>query len=423
MEKKDYTKMGGSGAVFLTTHWSLIEAAGSEETDPDRSLIGLLMEQYWRPVYCYLRRKGYDNEQAKDLTQGFFHEMVLGHRLVEKADAAKGRFRTYLLTALNRYVVNVHNAETARNAAIHAERQDWPLNRVVEALGTARSSFLAALGQLPQEAFSRPRRYPGTGESQTSVEEWTVWRARHDAAHTADLTAWREATLERRGGSKVVLLATLAAARQALLSAAALVPPAERASTPVCGIWTLQDLMGHVADWEQVGVEGLRQAIAGRPLGIEPVTDFDPWNQAHAEVRKGQSWDQVWADFHTIRQALVDTLKEMNESDLGLEFSYPWGGGGTACHWVRIFLNHDQEFVLVERCKDYGTRILPICVIVPPCSNQLPVNPCLFTTAQRDGGLVRTATEQNRHDKNNEWNRRLPNRRAVARNRTTTAFA
>jgi len=77
-------------------------------------LIGLLMEQYWRPVYCYLRRKGHDNEQAKDLTQGFFHEMVLGHRLIEKADAAKGRFRSFLLIALNRYLINVHNGETAR---------------------------------------------------------------------------------------------------------------------------------------------------------------------------------------------------------------------------------------------------------------------------------------------------------------------
>ena len=114
MGKKDYTEMGGVGEAFLTTHWSLIEAAGSEGQDADRSLIGLLMEQYWRPVYCYLRRKGYDNEEAKDLTQGFFHEMVLGHRLIEKADAAKGRFRSLLLIALNRYLINVHNGETAR---------------------------------------------------------------------------------------------------------------------------------------------------------------------------------------------------------------------------------------------------------------------------------------------------------------------
>jgi len=106
--------MGGVGEAFLTTHWSMIEAAASDGDDPDRALIGLLLEQYWRPVYCYLRRKGYGYEEAKDLTQGFFHEVVLGHELIQKAEPTKGRFRSLLLIALNRYLINVHNAETAK---------------------------------------------------------------------------------------------------------------------------------------------------------------------------------------------------------------------------------------------------------------------------------------------------------------------
>lgn len=100
--------------MFLTTHWSLIEAVGSQEQDRDRALIGLLLERYWRPVYCYLRRKGYSNEEAKDLTQGFFHEVVLHRHLVEKADPAKGRFRSFLLRALNFYLSDVRDAETTR---------------------------------------------------------------------------------------------------------------------------------------------------------------------------------------------------------------------------------------------------------------------------------------------------------------------
>jgi len=65
-------------------------------------------------VYCYLRQKGYDNEKAKDLTQGFFHEVVLGRGLIQKADQSKGRFRTFLLTALSRYLISVREYETAR---------------------------------------------------------------------------------------------------------------------------------------------------------------------------------------------------------------------------------------------------------------------------------------------------------------------
>lgn len=106
--------MGGTGQAFLTTHWSLIRGVGSDPDRQDRALIGLLLEKYWKPVYCYLRRKGYTNDKAKDLTQAFFHEAVLGRGLCEKADQSKGRFRSFLLIALNRYLINVHRAETAQ---------------------------------------------------------------------------------------------------------------------------------------------------------------------------------------------------------------------------------------------------------------------------------------------------------------------
>jgi len=114
MKGDDYTSMGGTGEAFLTTHWSAIEDAVSEDEDKNQALIGLLLKRYWKPVYCYLRRQGYDNEQAKDLTQGFFHEVVLGRGLVEKADQSKGRFRSFLLIALNRYLIDVKNEEVAR---------------------------------------------------------------------------------------------------------------------------------------------------------------------------------------------------------------------------------------------------------------------------------------------------------------------
>lgn len=114
MGHRDDTAIGGTGAAFLTTHWSLIGQVGSSAEARDQALIGLLMHRYWKPVYCYLRRKGYYNEQAKDLTQGFFHEVVLQRHLIERADAAKGRFRTFLLMALDRYLVNVYEKETAQ---------------------------------------------------------------------------------------------------------------------------------------------------------------------------------------------------------------------------------------------------------------------------------------------------------------------
>lgn len=113
MGNHDRTSMGGERDAFLTTHWSLIEDV-KEHRDKDRALIGLLIKQYWKPVYCYVRRKGHNNEQAKDLTQGFLHEVVLNRHLVDRADSSKGRFRSFLLHALNQYLLDEYRKETAR---------------------------------------------------------------------------------------------------------------------------------------------------------------------------------------------------------------------------------------------------------------------------------------------------------------------
>jgi RNA polymerase sigma-70 factor (ECF subfamily) len=111
MKRDDYTSMGGKAEAFLTTHWSIFEGSDSADEADSRALTGLLLNRYWKPVYCYLRRHGYDNEQAKDLTQSFFHEVVLERDLVDKADPAKGRFRSFLLMALNRYLANVRKSQ------------------------------------------------------------------------------------------------------------------------------------------------------------------------------------------------------------------------------------------------------------------------------------------------------------------------
>jgi RNA polymerase sigma-70 factor (ECF subfamily) len=107
------TDMGGARDTFLTTRWSLIDEIKSGE-DANRALIGSLLSTYWKPVYCYLRRRGYDNDQAKDLTQGFFHEVVLDRSLVQRAEQSKGRFRTFLLHVLNQYVINVKRKQAVR---------------------------------------------------------------------------------------------------------------------------------------------------------------------------------------------------------------------------------------------------------------------------------------------------------------------
>lgn len=114
MNRFDKTNMGGKNEAFLTTRWSDIHNAQSYEGAKKQEIINKLLRKYWKPVYCYLRRKGYDNENAKDLTQGFFHEIILGKHLIQQSDKTKGKFRTFLLTSLDRYVTDVYRYKAAQ---------------------------------------------------------------------------------------------------------------------------------------------------------------------------------------------------------------------------------------------------------------------------------------------------------------------
>jgi RNA polymerase sigma-70 factor (ECF subfamily) len=108
------TTMGGGKSSFRTTCWTQIAAAGADDEVVRQAVFEGLFRACWRPVYCYPRRKGDSNEQAKDLTQGFFQEIMLRGKLLAHADRGKGRFRTFLLTALEHYRTNVHQKGTAR---------------------------------------------------------------------------------------------------------------------------------------------------------------------------------------------------------------------------------------------------------------------------------------------------------------------
>lgn len=112
MELNSETEIGGTARAFLTTHWSLIGEIQSQD-EGKRALIGLLLERYWKPVYFYVRRKGFAVETAKDLTQAFFHEVVLNRDLIQRADQAKGRFRTFLLHALEQFLIDQYQKQSA----------------------------------------------------------------------------------------------------------------------------------------------------------------------------------------------------------------------------------------------------------------------------------------------------------------------
>jgi len=96
---------GTPRSVFVTTHWSVVLTAGRSDSPHARVALEKLCQAYWYPLYAYVRRRGQPPEDAKDLTQEFFARL-LERNWVERADQQKGRFRSFLLSAMNHFLAD-----------------------------------------------------------------------------------------------------------------------------------------------------------------------------------------------------------------------------------------------------------------------------------------------------------------------------
>jgi RNA polymerase sigma-70 factor (ECF subfamily) len=93
----------GRAGWFATTHWSVVLAAGRGGDEERGRALERLCGTYWRPIYNFVRRRGFTSDDAQDLTQEFFRDF-LEHNAVERADQSRGRFRTFLLSSVQNFL-------------------------------------------------------------------------------------------------------------------------------------------------------------------------------------------------------------------------------------------------------------------------------------------------------------------------------
>ncbi len=74
--------------LFATTHWSVVLASAGTNSPQARAALEQLCRTYWYPLYCYVRRRGYNHEDAQDLTQGFLLRW-LEHKSFARADSTR----------------------------------------------------------------------------------------------------------------------------------------------------------------------------------------------------------------------------------------------------------------------------------------------------------------------------------------------
>jgi DNA-directed RNA polymerase specialized sigma24 family protein len=107
------TPATGTGARFNTTHWSVVLTAGGVATEASRQALETLCRTYWFPLYAYLRHKGQSPHDAQDLTQAFLASLLARDSLQSVAQE-KGRFRTFLLAALNHFLSDERDKASAQ---------------------------------------------------------------------------------------------------------------------------------------------------------------------------------------------------------------------------------------------------------------------------------------------------------------------
>src|SRR5579863_8709672 len=133
---------------FPTTRWTLVVAAGDPQRREARSALVSLCENYWYPLYAYLRKRGYPADEAQDLTQEFFVRVLEG-RYLNRADPEKGRFRSFLLTSLNFFVADDEDRRKAR------KRGGGSVVPLEFSSGEERYQREPAHGETPERIFER----------------------------------------------------------------------------------------------------------------------------------------------------------------------------------------------------------------------------------------------------------------------------
>ena len=106
------SELRGNNIRFETTNWSVVLAAGAGSTPEARLALEQLCQTYWYPLYAFVRRRGKSESDARDSVQSFIL-LLLDRNDFATADPGRGKFRTFLLSALNNFLANEFDYQNA----------------------------------------------------------------------------------------------------------------------------------------------------------------------------------------------------------------------------------------------------------------------------------------------------------------------
>jgi RNA polymerase sigma factor (sigma-70 family) len=148
LNETHHPESSSGNPAFSTTRWTLVMRARGDAPEASAAL-GELCEAYWTPVLRFLRREGRNEDQSRELTQEFFSRL-LSRGGVDKADPARGRFRSYLLGALKHFLADVRRSQG---------RQKRGGDAVVESIDSSGDIGTSAGRQIPDPTAVIPDTY------------------------------------------------------------------------------------------------------------------------------------------------------------------------------------------------------------------------------------------------------------------------
>ena len=232
--------------------------------------------------------------------------------------------------------------EDAYNARAVAVWRTKPLQELLDTLAIAHRQLTVGVAGCSQAQLDFGSS-SGTGGENIASHGMAI--AQHDAEHTVQIRAWHKSRSDQVG-PKILLQHALNTSRAALMTLMDIVPAQQRESLPVTGEWTLKDVAGHIADWDEWVVEATLAMEANQRVEWEPIDYGEAWNQSHAAARRTQSWAHVWQNFLDVRGTVVTELAErVMEPDLGRQLPSPWGGEMSFYVCLAIPCRHDVEHV------------------------------------------------------------------------------
>jgi len=145
--------------------------------------------------------------------------------------------------------------------------------------------------------------------------------------------------------TKEEVLARLAESRQTLHQAIEGLSEEEMTQPQVEGVWTVKDVLGHIASWEETCLEPLRRYADGGPFEVEVIEDYLVWNDEQATHKRDIPLDAILDELLTVRQGLVEAASRLSARQWKQRVPFSWGGQGTIAGVLDVFYRHEMEHV------------------------------------------------------------------------------